>query len=145
MNGTVSKFLAATAAVVLIFTVVSIAHRWLSDSFGASVATVTIFAFFGVALAVVLWVASARFTMAIYRAALHHSEYMSDVSSTTMKSLAPTYRVAERHHLIDAQTQLTALRIAARESKFVQQDEPVTEEPVVAPRFPRRQRRVEFL
>jgi hypothetical protein len=69
---------------------------------------------------------------------------MSDVSSTTMRSLAPTYRVTERHHLIDAQTQLTALRIAARESKSVQQDEPVAEE-VVAPRFPRRQRRVEFL
>jgi len=62
MNGTVSKFLAATAAVVLIFTVVSIAHRWLSDSFGASVATVTIFAFFGVALAVVLWVSQWRST-----------------------------------------------------------------------------------
>ena len=145
MNGTVSKFLAATAAVILVFGMVAVAHRWLSDSFGASVATVTIFAFFGVALAVVLWVASARFTMAIYRAALHHSEYMSDVSSTTMRSLAPTYRVAERHHLVDAQTKLTALRIAARESKSVQQDEPVAEEPVVAPRFPRRQRRVEFL
>jgi len=146
MNSTVSKFLAATAAVVLIFTVVSVAHRWLSNSFGASVATVTVFATFGVALSVVLWVASARFTMAIYRAALNHSEHMSDVSSTTMRSLAPTYRVAERHHLVDAQTQLTALRIAARESKPSQpQDEPAVEEPVVAPRFPRRQRRVEFL
>lgn len=147
MNGTVSKFLAATAAVVLVFGVVAVAHRWLTDSFGASVATVTVFAFFGVALAVILWVASARFTMAIYKAALRHSEHMSDVSSTTMRSLAPTYRTAERHHLIDAQTQLTALRIAARESKpSQQQDEPVvTEEPVVAPEFPRRQRRVEFL
>ena len=145
MNSTVSKFLAATAAVILVFAVVAVAHRWLAESFGASVATVTVFAFFGVALAVILWVASARFTMAIYKAALHHSEYMSDVSSTTMRSLAPTYRVAERHHLIDAQTQLTALRIAARESKSVQQDEPVAEEPVAAPKFPRRQRRVEFL
>ena len=147
MNSTVSKFLAATAAVILVFGVVAVAHRWLAESFGASVATVTVFAFFGVALAVVLWVASARFTMAIYKAALHHSEYMSDVSSTTMRSLAPTYRVAERHHLIEAQTQLTALRIAAREAKPSQpQDEPaVTEEPVAAPKFPRRQRRVEFL
>ena len=147
MNSTVSKFLAATAAVILVFGVVAVAHRWLAESFGASVATVTVFAFFGVALAVVLWVASARFTMAIYKAALHHSEYMSDISSTTMRSLAPTYRVAERHHLIDAQTQLTALRIAAREAKPSQpQDEPaVAEEPVAAPRFPRRQRRVEFL
>ena len=147
MNSTVSKFLAATAAVILVFGVVAVAHRWLAESFGASVATVTVFAFFGVALAVVLWVASARFTMAIYKAALHHSEYMSDISSTTMRSLAPTYRVAERHHLIDAQTQMTALRIAAREAKPSQpQDEPaVTEQPVVAPRFPRRQRRVEFL
>ena len=144
MNSTVSKFLAATLGVALVFTVVAIAHRWLSDSFGPSVATVTVFAFFGVALAVILWVASARFTMAIYRAALHHSEYMSDVSSSTMRSLAPTYRVAERHHLVDAQTQLTALRIAAR-AKSVQQDEPAVEEPVAAPRFPRRQRRVEFL
>lgn len=146
MSGTITKFAVATLGVALVFGVVAIAHRWLSDSFGASVATVTVFATFGVALAVVLWVASARFTMAIYKAALHHSEHVSDVSSTTMRSLAPTYRVAERHHLVDAQTQLTALRIAARESKSVQQDTP-TEDPdaIAAPKFPRRQRRVDFV
>ena len=157
MNATVSKFLAATFSVVLIFAVVAVAHRWLAESFGPSVATVTVFAFFGVALAVVLWVASARFTMAVYKAALHHSEYVQDGTARTMRSLAPTYRTAERQHLVEAKTQLTALRIAARETREatpttqaqVEFYEPVDADAEQPPapttlRFPRRQRRVDI-
>ena len=161
MNATVSKFLAATFSVVLVFAVVAVAHRWLSDSFGPSVATVTVFAFFGVTLAVVLWVASARFTMAIYKAALHHSEYVQDGTARTMRSLAPSYSAVERHHLVEAKTQLTALRIAARETRETREATPTAQavefyEPVDADadaeqppapttlRFPRRQRRVDI-
>ena len=158
MNSTVAKFLAATAAVILVFGVVAVAHRWLADSFGASVATVTVFAFFGVVLAVTLWVASAKFTMAVYKAALHHSEYVQDGTARTMRALAPSYRVSERHHLVDAQTQLTALRIAARETRetapttqaqnvefYEPADADNAEQPPATLRFPRRQRRVDYL
>ena len=157
MNATVSKFLAATFSVVLVFGVVAVAHRWLSDSFGPSVATVTVFAFFGVTLAVVLWVASARFTMAVYKAALHHSEYVQDGTARTMRSLAPSYNAAERQHLVEAKTQLTALRIAARETReatpttqaqveFYEPEPADADEQPPAPtlRFPRRQRRVDI-
>lgn len=155
MNSTVAKFLAATAAVILVFGVVAVAHRWLADSFGASVATVTVFAFFGVALAVVLWVASARFTMAIYKAALHHSEYVQDGTARTMRALAPSYNAAERQHLVEAKTQLTALRIAARETReatpttqaqveFYEPADAADEQPQATLRFPRRQRRVDI-
>lgn len=156
MNSTVAKFLAATAAVILVFGVVAVAHRWLADSFGASVATVTVFAFFGVALAVVLWVASARFTMAIYKAALHHSEYVQDGTARTMRALAPSYNAAERQHLVEAKTQLTALRIAARETReatpttqaqaveFYEPADADAEQPPATLRFPRRQRRVDI-
>ena len=155
MNATVSKFLAATFSVVLVFAVVAVAHRWLAESFGPSVATVTVFAFFGVALAVTLWVASARFTMAIYKAALHHSEYVQDGTARTMRALAPSYNAAERQHLVEAKTQLTALRIAARETREatpttqaqnVEFYEPADadEPPAATLRFPRRQRRVDI-
>jgi hypothetical protein len=156
MNSTVAKFLAATAAVILVFGVVAVAHRWLADSFGASVATVTVFAFFGVALAVVLWVASARFTMAVYKAALHHSEYVQDGTARTMRALAPSYNAAERQHLVEAKTQLTALRIAARETReatpttqaqaveFYEPADADAEQPPATLRFPRRQRRVDI-
>jgi hypothetical protein len=156
MNSTVAKFLAATAAVILVFGVVAVAHRWLADSFGASVATVTVFAFFGVALAVVLWVASAKFTMAIYKAALHHSEYVQDGTARTMRALAPSYNAAERQHLVEAKTQLTALRIAARETReatpttqaqaveFYEPADADAEQPPATLRFPRRQRRVDI-
>lgn len=154
---TVSKFLAATFSVVLVFGVVAIAHRWLSDSFGASVATVTIFAFFGVTLAVVLWVASARFTMSVYKAALHHSEYVQDGTARTMRALAPSYSAVERQHLVEAKTQLAALRIAARETReatpttqaqveFYEPADADAEQPPAPTtlRFPRRQRRVDI-
>lgn len=161
MNGTVSKFLAATFSVVLVFAVVAVAHRWLAESFGASVATVTVFAFFGVALAVTLWVASARFTMSVYKAALHHSEYVQDGTARTMRALAPSYSAVERQHLVEAKTQLTALRIAARETRETREATPTAQaqavefyEPVDADaeqppapttlRFPRRQRRVDI-
>ena len=160
MNATVSKFLAATLGVALVFTVVAVAHRWLAESFGASVATVTVFAFFGVALAVTLWVASARFTMSVYKAALHHSEYVQDGTARTMRALAPSYSAVERQHLVEAKTQLTALRIAARETRETREATPTTQaqvefyEPVDADaeqppapttlRFPRRQRRVDI-
>ena len=156
MNATVSKFLAATFSVVLVFAVVAVAHRWLAESFGASVATVTVFAFFGVTLAVVLWVASARFTMAVYKAALHHSEYVQDGTARTMRALAPTYSAVERQHLVEAKTQLTALRIAARETRetapttqaqeFYEPADAADEQPPAPTlRFPRRQRRVDYL
>ena len=156
MNATVSKFLAATFSVVLVFAVVAVAHRWLAESFGASVATVTVFAFFGVALAVTLWVASARFTMAIYKAALHHSEYVQDGTARTMRALAPSYSAVERHHLVEAKTQLAALRIAGRETRetapttqaqnveFYEPDAADAEQPPATLRFPRRQRRVDI-
>ena len=157
MNATVSKFLAATFSVVLIFAVVAVAHRWLAESFGPSVATVTVFAFFGVALAVTLWVASARFTMSVYKAALHHSEYVQDGTARTMRALAPSYSAVERQHLVEAKTQLTALRIAARETREatpttqaqVEFYEPVDADAEQPPapttlRFPRRQRRVDI-
>ena len=155
MNATVSKFLAATFSVVLVFGVVAVAHKWLADSFGPSVATVTVFAFFGVTLAVVLWVASARFTMAVYKAALHHSEYVQDGTARTMRALAPSYSAVERQHLVEAKTQLTALRIAARETReatpttqaqnveFYEPDA-ADEQPAATRRFPRRQRRVDI-
>lgn len=150
MNSTVAKFLAATAAVILVFGVVAVAHRWLAESFGASVATVTVFAFFGVTLAVVLWVASARFTMSIYRAALRHSEYVQDGTARTMRALAPSYNAAERQHLVEAKTQLAALRIAARETReatpttqaqAVEFYDPADADEQPPARFPRRQRR----
>ena len=158
MSGTVSKFLAATFSVVLVFAVVAVAHRWLAESFGPSVATVTVFAFFGVTLAVVLWVASARFTMAVYKAALHHSEYVQDGTARTMRALAPSYSAVERQHLVEAKTQLTALRIAARETReatpttqaqnvefYEPADADNAEQPPATLRFPRRQRRVDYL
>ncbi len=157
MNATVSKFLAATLGVALVFTVVAVAHRWLAEAFGASVATVTVFAFFGVALAVTLWVASARFTMSVYKAALHHSEYVQDGTARTMRALAPSYSAVERQHLVEANTQLSALRIAARETREatpttqaqVEFYEPVDADAEQPPapttlRFPRRQRRVDI-
>ena len=157
MSGTVSKFLAATFSVVLVFAVVAVAHRWLAESFGPSVATVTVFAFFGVTLAVVLWVASARFTMAVYKAALHHSEYVQDGTARTMRALAPSYSAVERHHLVEAKTQLAALRIAGRETRetapttqaqnveFYEPDAADAEQPPAPTlRFPRRQRRVDI-
>ena len=152
MNATVSKFLAATFSVVLVFGVVAVAHKWLADSFGPSVATVTVFAFFGVTLAVVLWVASARFTMAVYKAALHHSEYVQDGTARTMRALAPSYSAVERQHLVEAKTQLTALRIAARETapttqaqvEFYEPADADDEQPQATLRFPRRQRRVDI-
>ena len=156
MNATVSKFLAATFSVVLVFAVVAVAHRWLAESFGPSVATVTVFAFFGVTLAVVLWVASARFTMAVYKAALHHSEYVQDGTARTMRALAPSYSAVERHHLVEAKTQLAALRIAGRETRetapttqaqnveFYEPDAADAEQPPATLRFPRRQRRVDI-
>ena len=155
MNATVSKFLAATFSVVLVFAVVAVAHRWLAESFGPSVATVTVFAFFGVTLAVVLWVASARFTMAVYKAALHHSEYVQDGTARTMRALAPSYNAAERQHLVEAKPQLTALRIAARETRetapttqaqveFYEPADAADEQPQATLRFPRRQRRVDI-
>ena len=157
MNSTVAKFLAATAAVILVFGVVAVAHKWLADSFGASVATVTVFAFFGVVLAVTLWVASAKFTMAVYKAALHHSEYVQDGTARTMRALAPSYNAAERQHLVEAKTQLAALRIAARETReatpttqaqavefYEPADNADAEQPPATLRFPRRQRRVDI-
>ena len=158
MNATVSKFLAATFSVVLVFAVVAVAHRWLAESFGPSVATVTVFAFFGVALAVTLWVASARFTMAVYKAALHHSEYVQDGTARTMRALAPSYSAVERQHLADAKTQLAALRIAARETRetaatptaqaqvefYEPADAADAEQQPATLRFPRRQRRVDI-
>jgi hypothetical protein len=143
---TIQKLLVGAMAVAILFGLVAVAHGWLAASFGAAVATVTVFAAFGVALAVVLWVASARFTMQIYRSALQHAEYTNDTTSRTMRSLAPTYRVNERQHLVDAQSQLVALRIAAREARQLPATAATSDDDdaIEAPTFPRR-RRVEFL
>jgi hypothetical protein len=85
--------------------------------------------------------------MLIYKSALEHSEYMSGTSARTMRSLAPSYRVSERTALVDAQQQLVALRVAAREMRQLPSPAATSDEDdaIEAPQFPRRRRRIDHL
>lgn len=105
----------------LLFAGVWLAFGWLVESFGREVAVVTVFALGGVALAIVLWIASSRHTTAIWRSALNYAADTQDASVTALRSLSSVQREdAKRLRIRDqanAQIEVASYRAALADAR----------------------------
>lgn len=104
-----------------------LAFRWMVESFGREVAIVTVFALGGVALAIVLWVASSRHTTAIWRSALHYAADTHEMNVTALRSLSSVQREdAKRLRIRDqanAQIEVASYRAALTDARREWQQE----------------------
>lgn len=152
----------------VVFGVGAAVHGWAASVLGTTAAVVIVAAWLVVCVVAICaaaawaaWVASAAHTDKIYRTALSQAADLNQVAANTMRSLAPGYRADARQHLVDAQTQLVAMRSAVRDTQQrpaalltadpdyydPSAEDPAqqnAEQPVAAPSFPRRQRRVDI-
>lgn len=152
----------------VVFGVGAAVHGWAAAWLGTTAAVVIVAAWLVVCVVAICaaaawaaWVASAAHTDKIYRTALSQAADLNQVAANTMRTLAPGYRADARQHLVDAQTQLVAMRSAVRDTQQrpaalltadpdyydPSAEDPAqqnAEQPVAAPSFPRRQRRVDI-
>lgn len=144
----------------VVFGVGAAVYGWAADALGTTAAVVVLSAWIVVCVVAIstiaawaAWTASAAHTDRIYRTALSQAADLNQTAANTMRSLAPGYRSDAKQHLVDAQTQLVAMRSAVRDQ---QQQRPMltaapdyydpqqdAEQPVEA-QFPKRQRRVDI-
>ena len=98
-----------------------LAFGWMVESFGREVAIVTVFALGGVALAIVLWVASSRHTTAIWRSALHYAADTHEMNVQALRSLSSVQREdAKRLRIRDqanAQIEVAGYRAALADAR----------------------------
>lgn len=98
-----------------------LAFGWMVESFGREVAVVTVFALGGVALAIVLWVASSRHTTAIWRSALHYAADTHEMNVQALRSLSSVQREdAKRLRIRDqanAQIEVASYRAALADAR----------------------------
>lgn len=125
----------------LLFVGVWLAFGWLVDSFGRDIAVVTVFALGGVTLAIVLWVASSRYTTTIWRSALNYAADTQDASVTALRSLSTVQREDARAYRVREQAQaqigvasyraaLADARAVARQELRIEQQQPPPAPPV---------------
>lgn len=104
-----------------------LAFGWLVESFGREVAIVTVFALGGVALAIVLWVASSRHTTTIWRSALSFAADTHEMNVNALRSLSAVQREDARAYRVREQAQaqigVASYRAALADARAVTRQE----------------------
>jgi hypothetical protein len=92
-----------TMIVGLVMVAIWLTFGWMVESFGRATAVATFFAVGGVILAIFLWVASSRHTVAIMRSTLSFAADTHEANVQALRSLSSVQREDARTHRIREQ------------------------------------------